>query len=245
MRAASPLCSSPPGRAANALAIQNLAEAGDHIVSSPSLYGGTYNLFHYTLPKYGIEVSFVENPDDPESWRAAAQPNTKAFFGESISNPKQDLLDIEAVAAVAHEIGVPLIVDNTVASPVPGAAVPVGRRHRHPLRHQVPGRPRHRDRRRDRRRRLLRLRAGPGALPATTTPPTRATTASSTRATWASARRWARTSRSSSRRACSCCATSAPPISPFNAFLIAQGIETLSLRIERHVENADQGGAIP
>ena len=105
------------GSAANVLAIQNLAEAGDHIVSSPSLYGGTYNLFHYTLPKYGIEVSFVENPDDPESWRAAARPNTKAFFGESISNPKQDLLDIEAVAKVAHEIGVPLIVDNTVASP--------------------------------------------------------------------------------------------------------------------------------
>ena len=105
------------GSAANTIAIQNLAEAGDHIVSSPSLYGGTYNLFHYTLPKFGIEVTFVENPDDPESWRAAARPNTKAFFGESISNPKQDLLDIEAVAAVAHEIGVPLIVDNTVASP--------------------------------------------------------------------------------------------------------------------------------
>ena len=105
------------GSAANAIAIQNIAEAGDHIVSSPSLYGGTYNLFHYTLPKFGIEVTFVDNPDDPESWRAAVRPNTKAFFGESISNPKQDLLDIEAVAAVAHEVGVPLIVDNTVASP--------------------------------------------------------------------------------------------------------------------------------
>ncbi len=105
------------GSAANAIAIQNIAEAGDHIVSSPSLYGGTYNLFHYTLPKFGIDVTFVDNPDDPESWRAAVRPNTKAFFGESISNPKQDLLDIEAVAAVAHEVGVPLIVDNTVASP--------------------------------------------------------------------------------------------------------------------------------
>ena len=105
------------GSAANAIAIQNIAEAGDHIVSSPSLYGGTYNLFHYTLPKFGIEVTFVDNPDDPEAWRAAVRPNTKAFFGESISNPKQDLLDIEAVAAVAHEAGVPLIVDNTVASP--------------------------------------------------------------------------------------------------------------------------------
>jgi O-acetylhomoserine (thiol)-lyase len=105
------------GSAANAIAIQNIAEAGDHIVSSPSLYGGTYNLFHYTLPKFGIDVTFVDNPDDPEAWRAAVRPNTKAFFGESISNPKQDLLDIEAVAAVAHEAGVPLIVDNTVASP--------------------------------------------------------------------------------------------------------------------------------
>jgi O-acetylhomoserine (thiol)-lyase len=105
------------GQAAETIAILNVAEQGDHIVSSPSLYGGTYNLFHYTLPKLGIEVSFVEDPDDIESWRAAARPNTKAFFGETISNPKQDILDIEGVAALAHEIGVPLIVDNTVATP--------------------------------------------------------------------------------------------------------------------------------
>ena len=105
------------GQAAETIAILNLAEVGDHIVSSPSLYGGTNNLFHYTLPKLGIEVSFVEDPDDIESWRAAVRPNTKAFFGESISNPKNDLLDIERVAALAHEIGVPLIVDNTVATP--------------------------------------------------------------------------------------------------------------------------------
>ena len=105
------------GQAAETIAILNVAEAGDHIVSSPSLYGGTYNLFHYTLPKLGIEVSFVENPDDPESWRAAARPNTKAFFGETIANPKNDVLDIEGIAAVAHELGVPLIVDNTVATP--------------------------------------------------------------------------------------------------------------------------------
>jgi len=105
------------GQAAETIAILNLAEAGDHIVSSPSLYGGTYNLFHYTLPKLGIEVSFVANPDDPQSWRDAVRPNTKAFFGESIANPKSDILDIEAVAAVAHGVGVPLIVDNTVATP--------------------------------------------------------------------------------------------------------------------------------
>jgi O-acetylhomoserine (thiol)-lyase len=105
------------GQAAETIAILNVAEAGDHIDSSPSLYGGTYNLFHYTLPKLGITVSFVDNPDDPASWRAAARPNTKAFFGESIANPKNDILDIEAIAAVAHDVGVPLIVDNTVATP--------------------------------------------------------------------------------------------------------------------------------
>jgi len=105
------------GSAATTFAILNVAEAGDHIVSSPSLYGGTYNLFHYTLPKFGIEVSFVENPDDPESWRKAVKPNSKAFFGETIANPKNDLLDIETVAKIAHENNVPLIVDNTVATP--------------------------------------------------------------------------------------------------------------------------------
>ena len=105
------------GQAAETLAFLNIAEAGDHIVSSPSLYGGTYNLLHYTLPKLGITTTFVENPDDPESWRAAVQPNTKLFFGESIANPKNDVLDIEAVAKVAHEVGVPLLIDNTVATP--------------------------------------------------------------------------------------------------------------------------------
>jgi O-acetylhomoserine (thiol)-lyase len=105
------------GSAATTFAILNVAEAGDHIVSSPSLYGGTYNLFHYTLPKFGIEVTFVDNPDDPESWRKAVKPNTKAFFGETIANPKNDVLDIETVAKIAHENEVPLIVDNTVATP--------------------------------------------------------------------------------------------------------------------------------
>jgi len=105
------------GQAAETLAILNIAEVGDHVVSSPSLYGGTYNLFHYTLPKFGIEVTFVDDPDDLDSWRAAVRPNTKVFFGESISNPKNDILDIEGVARVAHEVGVPLIIDNTVATP--------------------------------------------------------------------------------------------------------------------------------
>lgn len=105
------------GSAATTFSILNLAEAGDHIVSSPSLYGGTYNLFHYTLPKFGIDVTFVDDPNDLESWRNAIRPNTKAFFGETIANPKNEVLDIEGVARVAHEFGVPLIVDNTVATP--------------------------------------------------------------------------------------------------------------------------------
>ena len=105
------------GSAATTFAVLNVAEAGDHIVSSPSLYGGTYNLFHYTLPKFGVEVTFVENPDDPESWKKAIRPNTKALFGETIANPKNDILDIAAVAKIAHDAGVPLIVDNTVATP--------------------------------------------------------------------------------------------------------------------------------
>jgi O-acetylhomoserine (thiol)-lyase len=105
------------GQAAETLAVLNLAEAGSHIVASASLYGGTYNLFHYTFPKIGIEVTFVEDPDDLDAWRAAVRPNTKAFYGESIGNPKNDFLDIRAVADVAHEVGVPLIIDNTVASP--------------------------------------------------------------------------------------------------------------------------------
>jgi O-acetylhomoserine (thiol)-lyase len=105
------------GSAATTFAVLNVAEAGDHIVSSPSLYGGTYNLFHYTLPKFGVEVTFVEDPEDLDSWRKAVRPNTKAFLGETIANPKNDILDIEGVAKVAHDVGVPLIVDNTVATP--------------------------------------------------------------------------------------------------------------------------------
>ncbi len=105
------------GQAAETMAIMNLAEAGSHVVASAALYGGTYNLLHYTLPKFGIDVTFLDDPDDLDAWRKAVQPNTKAFYGETIGNPRNDVLDIEGVAGVAHEAGVPLIVDNTVASP--------------------------------------------------------------------------------------------------------------------------------
>jgi O-acetylhomoserine (thiol)-lyase len=105
------------GQAAETLAILTLAQSRDHLVSSPSLYGGTYNLFHYTLPKFGIEVSFVDDPDDLEQWAAAVRPNTRAFYGETIGNPRGDVLDIAGVAGVAHAHKLPLILDNTLASP--------------------------------------------------------------------------------------------------------------------------------
>ncbi|MBD0740083.1 bifunctional o-acetylhomoserine/o-acetylserine sulfhydrylase [Streptomyces sp. CBMA29] len=105
------------GQAAETLAILTLARSGDHIVSSASLYGGTYNLFRHTLPKFGIEVSFVEDPDDADAWRAAIRPETKALFAETLGNPRGNVLDVRAVADVAHAAGLPLIVDNTVPTP--------------------------------------------------------------------------------------------------------------------------------
>jgi O-acetylhomoserine (thiol)-lyase len=105
------------GQAAQTVALLNLAENGGHIVSSASLYGGTYNQLHYTFPKLGVEVSFVDDPDDLDAWRAAVRPNTRAFYGESIGNPKGDIFDFEGVAEVAHRVGVPLVIDNTLASP--------------------------------------------------------------------------------------------------------------------------------
>lgn len=105
------------GQAAITDAILNIAGAGDHIVSVSQLYGGTYNLFHYTLPKIGIEVSFV-NAEDPESFRKAVRPNTKAFYGEGLGNPALNIFPFEEVAKIAREIGVPLIIDNTCLSPI-------------------------------------------------------------------------------------------------------------------------------
>ena len=105
------------GMAATAIAIMNVAHAGDHIVASPHVYGGTYNLFNFTLPKYGINVTFVDDAQDMEAWRRAVRPNTKAFFGEGISNPQAVMIDIESIAKVAHAAGVPLMIDNTIATP--------------------------------------------------------------------------------------------------------------------------------
>ena len=105
------------GQAAETLAILTLASAGDEIVSTTSLYGGTYNLFHYTLPKLGIKVRFVD-ADDFDGLAKAINEKTKAVYTESLGNPKLDVVDIEKLASIAHEYGVPLIVDNTVPSPI-------------------------------------------------------------------------------------------------------------------------------
>jgi O-acetylhomoserine (thiol)-lyase len=105
------------GSAAITYAVLNIAGAGDHIVSSSSIYGGTYNLFKYSLARLGIDVTFVENQDDAEEWKAAIRPNTKLLFAETIGNPRINILDIELVAEVAHRADVPLIVDNTIATP--------------------------------------------------------------------------------------------------------------------------------
>ncbi|MEC5150819.1 bifunctional o-acetylhomoserine/o-acetylserine sulfhydrylase [Cryobacterium sp. GrIS_2_6] len=105
------------GQAASTFAVLNIAQAGDHIVSSSSIYGGTYNLFKYTLAKLGIETTFVEDQDDAAEWARAVRPNTKLFFAETIGNPKINVLDISLVADVAHQNGVPLIVDSTIATP--------------------------------------------------------------------------------------------------------------------------------
>ena len=105
------------GMAAQTIALLNLAENGGHIVASASLYGGTYNQLHYTFPKLGVEVSFIDDPDDLDAWKRAIRPNTRAFYGESIGNPKGDILDLEGIAAIAHDAKIPLVIDNTLASP--------------------------------------------------------------------------------------------------------------------------------
>jgi O-acetylhomoserine (thiol)-lyase len=225
------------GQAAETLAILNVAEAGDHIVSSSSLYGGTYNLFHYSLPRLGIEVSFVEDPSDPESWRAAARPNTKAFFGESIPNPKQDILDIERVSAVAHELGVPLIVDNTVPTPYLlrplewGADIVVHSATKYLGGHGtaiggviVDGG-------------TFDYAAQPDRYPGFNQPDASYHGLVYARDLGVGSPLGANLAYILKARV-HLLRDLGPAASPFNAFLIAQGLETLSLRVERHVQNA-------
>ncbi len=220
------------GQAAETVAILNLAGAGDHIVSSPRLYGGTYNLLHYTLPRMGIETTFVSDPDDLDSWQAAVRPNTKAFYGETISNPKIDILDTPGVSEVAHTNGVPLIVDNTIATPYlirpldQGADIVVHSATKYLGGHGtaiagviVDGG-------------TFDWTGGAGGsakFPGFTTPDP-----SYHGVVFADlgAPAYALKARVQLLR------DLGPAAAPFNAFLIAQGLETLSLRMERHVSNA-------
>jgi O-acetylhomoserine (thiol)-lyase len=215
------------GQAAETFAILNIAGTGDHIVSSPRLYGGTYNLFHYTLPKLGIETTFVDDPDDLDCWQAAVRPNTKAFYGETISNPKIDILDTPGVSKVAHANGVPLIVDNTIATPYliqpisQGADIVV---------HSA-----------------TKYLGGHGTAIA-------GVIVDSGNFDWTNGRFPGFTEPDPSYHGVVFADLGAPAFAlkarvqllrdlgsaaaPFNAFLIAQGLETLSLRMERHVANA-------
>ncbi len=220
------------GQSAETLALLNLVgpEGGGHVVASSSLYGGTYNLLHYTLPRLGVQVSFVENPTDLDEWRELATDATIAFYGESIGNPRGDVLDIEGIAQVAHEAGAPLIVDNTLATPyllrplewgadvvlhsatkfigghgtTIGGVIIDGGSFAFSDADRFPGfttpDPSYND--------LVYWDAlGPGAYIA--------------------------------KARVQLLRDLGPAISPFNAFLLLQGLETLSLRMERHVSNAE------
>ncbi|MGX4712383.1 bifunctional o-acetylhomoserine/o-acetylserine sulfhydrylase, partial [Rhodococcus ruber] len=221
------------GQAAETYAILNLAAAGDHLVASPYLYGGTYNLLHYTLPRLGIEVTFVDDPDDLDQWRAAVRPTTRAFYGETIANPKNHLLDIPGVAAVAHEHALPLIVDNTVATPYlirpleHGADIVVHSATKYLGGHGTA---------------IAGVIVDGGTFDWTAAGPD------------GTARHPQFTTPDPSYHGVVYADLGAPAyalkarvqllrdlgaaVSPFNAFLIAQGLETLSLRMERHVANA-------
>ena len=224
------------GQSAEFLAILNIAGAGDHIVASASLYGGTYNLFAVTLPKLGIETTFVD-ASDPQAWTDAVRDNTKLFFAESIANPRSEVLDIRRVADIAHEAGVPLIVDNTVATPYlvkpieHGADVVVHSATKFLGGHgtSIAG---------------VIVDSGnfdytqePERFPGFNEPDPSYNGLVFGRDLGPDSAFGANVSYGLKIRV-QLLRDLGPAASPFNAFLIAQGIETLSLRIERHVENA-------
>lgn len=216
------------GSAAITYAVQNIAVAGDHIVSSTNLYGGTYNLFANTLREQGLSVTFVD-PEDPENFRKAIQPNTKLIYAETLGNPNSDVIDLEAIAKVAHENGIPFIVDSTFATPYllrpieHGADIVV---------HSA-----------------TKFIGGHGTVMG-------GVVIDSGKFDWAQNDKFPGLSKPNPSyhgvvftQACGNLAyilklrttlmrDQGATISPFNSFLLLQGLETLSLRVERHVENA-------
>lgn len=227
------------GQAATTLAILNIAEAGDHIVASGSLYGGTYNLLRHTLTKLGITTTFVADSSNAQEWRDAARPETKAYFAESIPNPKADVLDIELVAEIAHEQGVPLIVDNTIATPYlvrpfeHGADIVIHSATKYLGGHGTAiggvivdsGN--------------FDFEANPEKFPGFNTPDPSYNGIVYGRDLGVNGALGANLAYILKARV-QLLRDLGSAISPFNAFLIAQGIETLSLRMERHVANAQK-----
>ncbi|WP_313127869.1 O-acetylhomoserine aminocarboxypropyltransferase/cysteine synthase family protein [Anaerocolumna sp.] len=215
------------GAAAITYAIQNIAHTGDHIVSANTIYGGTYNLFAHTLTDFGITTTFV-NPDVEGSFERAIQPNTKAIFIESLGNPNSSIIDMEAVAEIAHKNGIPLIVDNTFATPYLlrpieyGADIVVHSATKFIGGHgtSIGG---------------VIIDSGKfdwtasGKFPSLTEPNPSYHGISFTKALGAAA--YIVKIRVTLMR------DTGSTISPFNSFLFLQGLETLSLRVERHVEN--------
>lgn len=216
------------GSAAISYAIQNIAIAGDHIVSSTNLYGGTHNLFANTLKEQGLDTTFVD-PSDPENFEKAIQPNTKLLYAETLGNPNSDVIDLEAIAAIAHKHGIPFIVDSTFATPYllrpieHGADVVV---------HSA-----------------TKFIGGHGTVMG-------GVIIDSGKFDWAQNDKFPGLSKPNPSyhgvvftEACGNLAyilklrttlmrDQGATISPFNSFLLLQGLETLSLRVERHVENA-------
>lgn len=216
------------GSAAITYAVQNIARAGDHIVSSSNLYGGTFNLFEHTLRDQGLDVTFVD-PSEPENFEKAIKENTKLVYAETLGNPNSDVIDIEAIADVAHRHGIPLIVDNTFATPYclrpieHGADIVV---------HSA-----------------TKFIGGHGTVMG-------GVVVDSGKFDWAQNDKFPGISEPNSSyhgvvfsEACGNLAyilklrttlmrDQGATISPFNSFLLLQGLETLSLRVERHVENA-------
>ncbi len=216
------------GSAAITYAVQNIAIAGDHVVSSANVYGGTYNLFANTLPEQGVTTTFVD-PSDPENFEKAIQPNTKLLYTETLGNPNSDVVDLDAIAAIAHKHGIPLVVDNTFATPYllrpieHGADVVV---------HSA-----------------TKFIGGHGTVMG-------GVVIDAGKFDWAQNDKFPGLSKPNPSyhgvvftEACGNIAyimklrttlmrDQGATISPFNSFLLLQGLETLSLRVERHVENA-------
>ena len=227
------------GQAATTFAVLNVAQAGDHVVASSALYGGTYNLLKYTLTRLGIETTFVDDTRDLEAWRAAIRPNTKLLFGETLSNPDQKVLDVAGVAQVAHDAGVPLFVDNTVATPYllrpieHGADVVIHSATKYLGGHgtSIAG---------------VLVDGGtfdygkePERFPQFNEPSESYHGLVFARDLGVGSALGANLAFILKARV-ELLRDLGSAVSPFNAFLIAQGLETLSLRVERHVENAKQ-----